>query len=208
MLARGGGKKVLLWGDSHANHLEPGLTAATYLSSDVLLYSSAACLPVLSAKDDTRPNCAANNAHVWDVIEHYGVQKVVLAANWEYGMGRGVASYDDIADTIAALRRRGLEVAMIGQVPSYPVSNPQFLAWRLKKRGVTDYDMVSDMDWTRNPALARLLPPGQMLDPTRILCREHRCRIYEDGKIMVQDSSHLSDYASEKVVAAGRSIFE
>jgi peptidoglycan/LPS O-acetylase OafA/YrhL len=89
--------EVVLWGDSHANHLHPALDAwAKARGLTVRQVAKALCPPVLGASPfiaprNARADCAAFNAQTLDWIKATpSVKYVVLAARWPIYVG---ASY-------------------------------------------------------------------------------------------------------------------
>jgi hypothetical protein len=82
-LTRLGRPTALLWGDSFAAHLAPGIKAgASLINYDILQYSVASCAPILDQESAWRSQCAESADHVLKIIEKYSVAKVILAANW------------------------------------------------------------------------------------------------------------------------------
>ena len=131
---------LLLWGDSHAAALFPGLQDAATLAPGGLRlaqYTAAACPPGMSAPMPDNPHCAQVNAFVCDRIAQLRPSTVVLAANWSAYLDpeSGVHQpepLDLVSQTIAALRSQGVQdVIVVGPLPRWHTAPPRILlkAW-------------------------------------------------------------------------------
>ena len=200
-LRRGTGRPVLLMGDSHAKHYASALGSDRTLSSNILMYTSAGCLPLFGEDLKGRPDCRANNEHAIDVIRQYRVRRVVLSAHWEYLMVRNTIGFDSVARTIARLRAMGVEVAVIGDNPDYSFNNPQFLAYRLSTRPDANapFYIKPRNDWSYNRRFAALVSPRLYFDPLVGLCPAGRCLVYRDGQTMMYDNAHFSKFGAAVV---------
>jgi peptidoglycan/LPS O-acetylase OafA/YrhL len=205
LLVRGSGPRVLLWGDSHANHYVPAiLNRRDRLRSTILQYTSAACLPLLDTTLPRRPYCEANNAYVLDIIRRYDIERVVLAANWAYGLERNGAGLDDVRRTVDRLRGLGLDVRIIGDSPDFSFSNPGFLAYRLAQRADPDapFFVGTRNDWDINRSLEAMVGPQRFVDPLAMLCRPNReCLVYTQGESLMTDNAHFSRFGAELVMS-------
>jgi len=146
---------TLLWGDSHADALAPGIDlrargehAALYFAGD------AACPPLLdlARPRDTKGRCARfNDAVLGFLREHPGVTKVLLVGRWAM-VAEGTRFADEGGDEVAWRDRRGeaegghavfvaglrrtlesltdsgREVWLLAQVPEVPFRVPEALA--------------------------------------------------------------------------------
>jgi peptidoglycan/LPS O-acetylase OafA/YrhL len=209
-LTHGRGRVILLWGDSHANHYASALRVdgARY-DSKVLLYSSAGCPPVIGIKVKGRPDCGSNNDHALSVIAQFGVSKVVLSAAWKYDFDRSQQGLEKLAATVRLLHKRGIEVAIVGDSPAYPFSNPQYLGLRLARREnhQEPFYAATKNDFSINRKLARGTAPDIFFDPLELLCRQERCLAYQDGKLTMNDNGHFSTYGARLVVSHMGNVF-
>ncbi len=108
-----GGKRsgIVLWGDSHAAHLWPGLSRHTPPGS-IAQWTASGCAPLLGMEMWRTRHCRAVNDWVLDKLRELRPEVVVLAAAWFRA--------DD--DTI----RRGLE-ATLSALQADPGWNPQVI---------------------------------------------------------------------------------
>ncbi|MCP5247116.1 MAG: acyltransferase [Candidatus Accumulibacter sp.] len=152
--------KILLWGDSHAQHLLPMLTE---VFSDVAVYelTMPTCVPFFdleSPPSTTSSACIAFNQRVLEEIlelKEIGLEGVVIAARWPLHFSYRSFSTADQADgepppdattmaqvradmqaslaaTLGALEDLGLRVLVIAPTPQLVYSAPQCLALREK----------------------------------------------------------------------------
>ena len=134
----GQGKLLLLWGDSHAAHLYPGLrTAARERGFRIAQLTASACPPLLDYRSTDRPKCHAINAGVLAKAHELRPDSVVLSARWEEYRDLG-----DLARTVTELRRLGVEqIVVVGPSPSWQLGLPQTLYNEVKRRNLARFPM-------------------------------------------------------------------
>jgi len=72
---------VILLGDSHSNHLYPGMVALLRdTKENVINLSQGGCLPFLGV--NTERNTCASDVNLKFAVEHESIKTVVLSANW------------------------------------------------------------------------------------------------------------------------------
>ena len=119
-----GRPRVLLWGDSYAAHLLPGIRALGDTSIVLQQLTAGACAPIAGSLGPRRQYCAGMNAHVVDWVRRNPPQTVVLAARWNaYDM------YRRVEGTIRDLKALGIpRVVLVGSFPQYTATVPRLLA--------------------------------------------------------------------------------
>ena len=134
----GKGKLLLLWGDSHAAHLYPGLrTAARERGFRIAQMTASACPPLLDHHSSDRPKCHAINAGVLAKARELRPDSVVLSARWEEYRGLG-----DLTRTVTELRRFGVEqIVVVGPSPSWELGLPQTLYNEVKRQHLARFPM-------------------------------------------------------------------
>jgi peptidoglycan/LPS O-acetylase OafA/YrhL len=195
---------VLIWGDSHADHLVPGIIEnEANITTDILLYANAGCAPIFGTAPNGRPLCAENNDYVNTIIAQFNVEKVVLVANWQYAVEHGL-DLSKLVESVGRLRELGVKVSIINQLPIYSFSNPDYLKSRLLKREVPDASFALKPsrghevnEKVEAYALSLKVP---LYDPFSIFCSSGRCTVFEGGVMNVKDNSHLTRSGSEKLV--------
>jgi peptidoglycan/LPS O-acetylase OafA/YrhL len=133
----GGASKpmVLIWGDSHAADLMPGLrSVATEKKLRLAQYTSGYCAPVVGLDQPDRRNCKAVND--W-VIARIGVLKpdvVLLSAEWGHAqLNQSSRSRDLFERTITAIKAAGVKkVVIVGSAPSWAEEVPKLVIARLE----------------------------------------------------------------------------
>lgn len=194
---------VMLWGDSHAAHLYPGLSRA---ARPLAQFTAAACPPLFGVDFAHRPNCRAINDEVMVRATALRPDTVILAANWKnYDWGA-------LDATVQALRAIGVKtIVLVGPVPQWRL--PLFKALvRYAMRGDGTYP--DRMVYAMEPGLAELdrslAETAARLglayaSPYQALCDASGCRTYvgrpPDG-LLAWDTGHLTVVGSDYVVRA------
>jgi peptidoglycan/LPS O-acetylase OafA/YrhL len=127
---------VVLWGDSHAAHLYPGLKRLQPTAGFSLAQLTAGtCPPILDVDFPFQPTCRRINNFVIHRIAELKPRIVVLAARWGIYPEQDLAKLDE---TLIALKRAGPErIVLIGPVPIWNPSLPKVLLnyyWAKKPR--------------------------------------------------------------------------
>ena len=127
----GDGKRpsLVVWGDSHAALLHPGLREAAGERLRMAQFTRSGCRPYLSS---TKPACHASNAWVMERIRELRPDHVLLFAYWT---GNDFEGHDqvlrDLDETIAALQDAGVrQVLVLGPAPRWRQWLPRLLVER------------------------------------------------------------------------------
>lgn len=103
----------LLWGDSHAAHLYPGLRETISRDGPTLVQRTASGCPPLEGETIMHAHiCSKVRERIWQEIAAHPPEKVTLAAFWtEY-------QWSKLRDTVQRLRALGVrEIEIVGPVP-------------------------------------------------------------------------------------------
>lgn len=196
----GAPKNALLWGDSFAAHYMPGLLANSgSLSHNVVQYTFAGCPPILSYESFARPGCHGFNAKVFDVIDRYKIDTVVISARWDQLRQRGLGGLDE---TVEKLKARGITVYVLGQSPMFAF-DADVLDYRKAGR-VSPNEASWYLSFPRedNARLKAAAGPAIFIDPLDSFCRGDQCRYRMDGKLQFNDYGHFSEIGSSRAVQA------
>jgi peptidoglycan/LPS O-acetylase OafA/YrhL len=205
----GEGKLLLLWGDSHAAHLYPGLApAARERGFRIAQLTASACPPLLDYHSSERPKCHAINRAALAVARDLRPATVVLSAQWEEYPG-----LDGLRGTVAGLRRLGVrEIVVVGPSPNWPHGLAQALFREVKREGLDSFPLRVKHELSDAPARAdrRLRPLARELGVTYIaaldvLCNGDGCLArLEDraDQLLVWDPSHFTAAGSAWFVDA------
>lgn len=197
---------IVLWGDSHAAHLYPGLKAFLEPAVEVTELTSSACPPIINIDVDHRPHCRAINDFVLQRIIAQRPDRVLLASSW-------LGDFDParVADTVHALRDHGIRnIALIGPVPHWQDGLPrsllrysqQDLLHRVPRRMAFGLLSMADMD-----AKLRNLSEAEHVDyvsPWTILCDARGCLTQTDdadSDLISWDDAHLTTGGARYLVA-------
>jgi hypothetical protein len=124
---------VLIWGDSHADDLVPGLRAVQLKNNFRLAeYTSSLCAPIVGLTVPERPECHSINDAVMNHIRILKPDIVVLSALWGFknGSHTDFDEYraEELRQTIAQLRAAGVKrVVVIGSAPEWKEAVPTLL---------------------------------------------------------------------------------
>jgi hypothetical protein len=101
----------MLWGDSTASALMPGLRrAARVRQFGIAQFTLSACVPLLSVDGAGNPNCRAMIDKVVGIARKIGPDIVLLLSAWDRYL-------DHVGDAVAALTEIGARVVVLGAVP-------------------------------------------------------------------------------------------
>ena len=205
----GSGKLLLLWGDSHAAHLYPGLApAARKRGFRIAQRTASACPPLLDYRSGERPKCHEINAAALATARELRPTTVVLSAQWEK-----YPSLDGLRATVAALRRLGVpEIVVVGPSPNWPNGVAQALFREVKRGGLDRFPTRLKRELSPAPARAdrRLRPLAHELGvtyiaPLDVLCNDDGClaRVEDRGEqLAFWDPSHFTAAGSSWFVEA------
>jgi peptidoglycan/LPS O-acetylase OafA/YrhL len=195
----GEGKLLLLWGDSHAAHLYPGLApAAREHRFRIAQLTASACPPLLDYRSRARPRCHEINAAALATAREQRPATVVLSAQWEE-----YPSLEGLRGTVAALRKLGIErIVVVGPSPNWPHGPAQALFREVQRAGLDRFPLRVKHELSAAPARAdeRLRPLAHELGvtyiaPLDVLCNRDGCLArVEDraGGLAFWDPSHFT----------------
>lgn len=165
---------TVLWGDSFAAHLRPGLTEAGQ-------YTASAC-PPLPGRCDPVYDLALSR------IRATRPATVVLGARWP-------DDPDGLGATIRALRDTGAAVVVVGPLPRWPVRLPGLLA----RAGTPVPSRLpgADLDRPLDHALRAVALAGgaTWISPLDLLCDDTTCATLVPGTLepIQRDRGHLTE---------------
>jgi peptidoglycan/LPS O-acetylase OafA/YrhL len=196
----GAPRNALLWGDSFAAHYIPGLIKnQDRLSHNVVQYTFAGCPPILSYRSYARPGCESFNARVFDVIERYRIDTVVMSSNWEQLRQRGLSG---LRETVDHLKAAGVKVYVLGQSPLFPF-DVDILDFRAAGRepdgGAAWY---SSFNPAVNAPLHLASGSAVFIDPLPTFCRGRICDYKSRHQLIFDDYGHFSAYGSDVAITS------
>jgi hypothetical protein len=200
------GKRMLVWGDSHALAWSPAMDALGKSRGwEVILALHPACPPLMGVINANAFGCLHFNQTVYSWIEHSQVDTVFLIASWiSYSEPNGQYVIGDEHGTIDALRKRAPHIVLIGPTPGAPSDIPFLLAFA-KRNGLpapsgnsrTVFDERSQYFWRAARPLADRVV---LIDPSEWFCNGNTCQYeHEEFGLLYRDGGHLSVAGSEFV---------
>lgn len=128
------GTRVLLWGDSHAASLYPGLEAVASGETPFQLaqFGNSGCPPAVGFASLERPHCSEVADAILERIKLLKPDLVLLDANWSLYDGQsryGRLEMATVAETVNRLRALGVKrIVAIGEVPHWRIPPPHIRA--------------------------------------------------------------------------------
>ena len=208
--------QVLLWGDSYAGHLYPGLKEKLEREGLSLIQLTAVgCPPLLGYTTPRYPNCAEVGEYVVEYLEKHPTTPVILAANW-VGVLRD-ERYQLLDATIARLQRAQVRnITVFGPPPLWVKPLPTLIMEAKKAHPEEEVPerfgpertapSAREMsDWLRTYAEEHGLGYVSVLDQ---LCSDSRCLVHQNHVVTSMDHGHLTLSGSRAVFQQIGRLFE
>jgi peptidoglycan/LPS O-acetylase OafA/YrhL len=201
--------RIVLWGDSHAAHLWPGLKAAAEPGT-AAQWTASGCPPFLNEAFAKRPHCRDINDWVLRKVLETRPQVLILAGAWvkhdEATIRRG------LAETLARLQADPSwrpRIVLVGSVPAWRKPLPRLLASDFLSGDERQRSPNAlDRDMSRRDTLIRELAGNraEFFSPIAVACNDEGCLRYleKDGARLpfAFDYGHMIEESSVMVVAA------
>jgi peptidoglycan/LPS O-acetylase OafA/YrhL len=195
---------ILLWGDSTAGALMPGLRKAQETSEFAIAqFTSSSCIPALNADIPGVPNCRAINDKVLSQARQLKPDIVLLHGTWEKYL-------DHVGETVVAVKREtGARVVVLGPVPSWRRGLPnEVLQYFLLHRRLIParFDGAVSSNWYDARMREALLPRGaEFISAWDVLCNADGCltRVGDQASdIIASDQAHLTEKGSAFLIGS------
>jgi peptidoglycan/LPS O-acetylase OafA/YrhL len=193
---------VMLWGDSTAGALMPGLRRAAQVRQfGIAQFTLSACVPVLGVDVAGNPNCRAMNDKVLSIARKIRPDIVLLLSTWDRNL-------DHVGDTVAALKETGARVVVLGAVPWWKrgLPNEALRYFMLHHRLIPERSDRAEPDNSAARLRASVMPRGaEFISVWDALCNRDGCltRIGDKASdLTASDAVHLTEKGSEFLVEA------
>jgi len=195
---RGRRPLLLVWGDSTAGALLPGLRKAQETRDfGIAQFTSSSCIPALNADIAVTPKCRAINDKVLALARQIRPDIVLLHGTWSDHL-------DNVAETVVALKQQtGARVVVLGAVPAWRRGLPfevlkyYMLNHRLIPPRSTNASQATNYDAVMR---AKLEPLGaHFISASDVFCNAEGCltRIGDTANdISVSDQVHVTEKGS------------
>ena len=206
--------RAVLWGDSAATAIYPGLRAQNDGSLNIIELTSSECPPFIVGYIPlaNRPNCGSVNEFVVRTIEETKPEAVILSSRPEYDV-----DYDkELVGTISRLKALGVPtVVVVGPPPFWPDALPRIILRNYFNRPdhklpdrvpLTPASHAAALELDSTLAAAAKRSGALFVSSLRRLCTDDgECLAMVDGEPSAWDGFHLTT-GSSKLVA--KDIFD
>ena len=191
--------QVAIIGDSHADHLFPGLVGAL-LDTNVAHYALPATLPIADGGDMSRL--------IDRVVQDAAIEIVVVNAFWaQYKI-----PVDELAQTLDALTQAGKKVFVTDDVPDFPFGADQckyglspLLPIGRCTQGYKDFAQKYAAYYPQLEVAVNQVPGVELLNTAQYFCDLDTCSMTIDGTLVYADGNHInhrgSVYLIERLLA-------
>lgn len=206
------GDLVLLWGDSHAASLYPGLKKQAALNGFYLAqFTENGCPPVLGfVAKKTEPQCRDINEYILKKIEVLRPSTIILAGYWTNYDGTdhwSPLSLDMIRHSLERLLNGyGGKVVLVGQLPVSDISQVHVGARHfVAQKNMRSFNHFRDSSFAMNRELHVLTSEQgiSFVSPTDLLCNDSGCLLSttpDKLEPVAWDYGHLSKSGSEFLI--------
>lgn len=204
-------KTVLLWGDSHAASLYPGLESKLGNADfNLAQFNSGGCPPVLGFSPGDTQVCPEINRYVYGMAMRIRPDTVILAANWSMYSGRKKTNrlvYDGLEETIHQLRNIPVKnIVLVGQLPVYE-SKQLKIGKKIFEPNKVDRTLIGlDMgSFDTNHVVKSFAHANgvKFVSPMDLLCSENGCLVSASESELLPlawDSAHLTGHGSRLLI--------
>lgn len=210
--------RALLWGDSHAASIWPGLEVAAQASGwQLAQYTTSCCAPLLSSGRGCNAACPAARKMATERMGELKPQLVILGARW--WLYQESLTLEVFRKTADFLKAQGAErIVVIGPLPVWNPSLPSAILHSMDVRNlgeIPEYmgNRLSRHDLSMDTIVKRLAEASGMeyFSPASSLCNDEmgklQCRVLvEKGgtALMSFDNGHLSPQGSSLLARLAR----
>lgn len=221
---RPGVPQILLWGDSHAGHLYPGLVdLRTRNAFDIAQWTTGSCPPTVTPLAGEGPACPAKRALVLQMLQRYTPDTVLVSGAWEQYLGANSAAeiVQAITLSVRQLKASGVQrVVLFGPGPSWNTSLPSELfthmAINRSELIPSHLGRVEKRTWELDTAMTTMAAANgvRYFSILGVLCNASGCRTIGDPAqkrpdLLFWDRHHMTVAGSVLIMrAASRTLLE
>ena len=190
-------RAYLLFGDSFAAHLWPGLTAIRPDTVDLDQFTFGGCPPLRRSQWRTEPGCRKVTQAVFQAVKDRQYDVVFLAANWK------ADDLPELRRTLHILKRRAKRIVLFGPMIEYRANLPEILrASDDPDRDTVKYRIVPTEEERRMRAMAHQVGVSYV-SMLHLMCDDggRKCRLRDPTGAPIQwDNGHLTPAASKELM--------
>ncbi|WP_441252540.1 acyltransferase family protein [Tardiphaga sp. 71_E8_N1_1] len=198
---------IMLWGDSTAAALYPGLLSIQQVGSfRIGQLTASSCPPMLGLEVSERRSCPEINARVLQLVSEVHPTTVLLHALWDTDK-----DLKGLVDTVAALRALKVpRIIIVGPVPMWKRGLPETILSFYRVHHIIPMRILKgvsgiDRDEKMKSVAAKL--GATYISAWQTLCDQHGCVASTDATpagITTLDTAHLSAAGAEFLMHANR----
>lgn len=197
--------RILLWGDSYAAQLYPGLVARWGHLASISQLTAMACAPIEGLSIREYPNCPDITHFVMEHLKNQSYDTVIIAGNWDGIFKHG--HQEEFESTIRSLVKAGIKNLVIyGPPPLWTKALPKILLedylQQKDKRLPTRMNEMLDGRTQATEAWLKALSIRYRIGYVSIyktLCNSDGCLVRIDQNLTSMDDGHLTEAASHLV---------
>jgi peptidoglycan/LPS O-acetylase OafA/YrhL len=196
---------VMVWGDSTAGALIPGLRKAQETRDfGIAQFTSSSCIPALKADIPGNSNCRTMNDKVLALARELQPDIVLLHGTWEKHL-------DNVAETVSALKQQTqARVVVLGPLPFWQRGVPnEVLRYYMLHQTLVPRRLsgVAKSDTRYDDRMREKLVPlgAEFISSRELMCNAEGCLIRlgdSAADIIISDQAHLTEMGSEFLVDA------
>ncbi|XVN16991.1 SGNH hydrolase domain-containing protein [Pseudomonas corrugata] len=195
---------MLLWGDSHAAHLYPGILKNLPEDKRITQFTASGCPPLIGVAIDDRKNCRDINDFVADWIIKNQPDEVILSARWSK------YNWEPLRYTLEFLQAKGVKkITVFGPAPIWNrvltdilLKNSLFNDASLPEREKNH--LINDNETEEGISKMTQEYGVNFVSVRKILCTDQGCMTHlntKNGPVPTAwDTAHLSSEASSYLI--------
>ena len=222
-------KRILLWGDSHANHFRGFFEElAKNEPFDIYEMSFPGCPPIAGIYRINRTysqSCYSHNIKAQELLlRGEKFDYVALAANWQnYPKASNLADdenkeisienserafYSNLRQQLELFSQKGIKVIFLNSVPNFTKNASQCQLKNFVFGHPEERSCQRPVEEIKEDRIdydlfinknVRSLDNVYVLDFVDFFCRQGVCKTYIDGGMMYRDQNHITEFASKQL---------
>jgi hypothetical protein len=198
---KGHGKKVLLLGDSYADHYASALAQQLNNKKYALYQLTAGSCPILDGFNVQMHGCGDFTENSHSAIEAFKPDVIIMSGNW-WSYSRDATLLSAIQKNIIKFKSNGSQVIFMGITPVYPSKVP-YIALRQtisnpngELKYFNQFDELLDLNFNK----AVLDTKAEYYSGFNLLCDHSLCRYGNNESLFHVDHGHLSPYGANMLI--------
>ncbi len=213
---RAGIARVLLWGDSHAAELYPGLAKLQAKAGfDIIQLTAAGCPATVTALMSEQRDCADRRTSILHALNRASADIVLISSAWELYVAAGDSEEEILAaitHDILWVQQMGItHIVLFGPSPTWQTSLSSDLFRSMRLRRIAQiperFAATANLAWDFDAAMATLAAALKVeyVSILKTLCDSRGCRTLGDLRasqpdLLFRDRDHLTTVGAELIL--------